>query len=177
MNGRQDVNSITPALHNFSMSVMRPSQPALTAYSRAQVGCGFTLVEIMLALIVVGVLAAVALPAYQQSVQKSRRADAIAMLTAVQQAQERWRANRTGYTANLSDLGFNSAKSSKGYYEIALSNVDISTYTVTATPVSSGAQSKDSICAQFGIAVRGGQVSYTSADAASKPTSSKCWAQ
>ncbi|WP_348703779.1 type IV pilin protein [Acidovorax soli] len=158
------------------MPVLRPSLPA-PPIQGARAALGFTLVEIMLALVVVGVLAAVALPAYQQAVQKGRRSDAIAMLTAVQQAQERWRANRTGYTANLSDLGFSSGQSPKGYYEIALSNVDISTYTVTATPVSSGAQAKDSLCAKLGIAVSGGQVSYTSADSASQATSSKCWAQ
>jgi len=158
------------------MPVLRPSLPA-SPVSRALGARGFTLVEIMLALVVMGVLAAVALPAYQQAVQKSRRSDAIAMLTAVQQAQERWRANRTGYAANLSDLGFSSGQSPKGYYEIALSNVAMSTYTVTATPISSGAQAKDSVCAKLGIAVSGGQVSYTSADSASQATSSKCWAQ
>lgn len=158
------------------MPVLRPSLPA-SPLLRARAARGFTLVEIMLALVVVGVLAAVALPAYQQAVQKGRRSDAIAMLTAVQQAQERWRANRTGYAANLSDLGFSSGQSPKGYYEIALSNVAMSTYTVTATPISSGAQAKDSVCAKLGIAVSGGQVSYTSADSASQATSSKCWAQ
>lgn len=158
------------------MPVLRPSLPA-SPVSRELGARGFTLVEIMLALVVVGVLAAVALPAYQQAVQKGRRSDAIAMLTAVQQAQERWRANRTGYAANLSDLGFSSSQSPKGYYEIALSNVAMSTYTVTATPISSGAQAKDSVCAKLGIAVSGGQVSYTSADSASQATSSKCWAQ
>ena len=158
------------------MPVLRPSLPA-SPLLRARGARGFTLVEIMLALVVVGVLAAVALPAYQQAVQKGRRSDAIAMLTAVQQAQERWRANRTGYAANLSDLGFSSGQSPKGYYEIALSNVAMSTYTVTATPISSGAQAKDSVCAKLGIAVSVGQVSYTSADSASQATSSKCWAQ
>lgn len=158
------------------MPLPRPSLPA-SPLLRARAARGFTLVEIMLALVVVGVLAAVALPAYQQAVQKGRRSDAIAMLTAVQQAQERWRANRTGYAANLSDLGFSSGQSPKGYYEIALSNVAMSTYTVTATPISSGAQAKDSVCAKLGIAVSGGQVSYTSADSASQATSSKCWAQ
>lgn len=156
---------------------MPPSARILPVSPLARAPRGFTLVEIMLALIVVGILAAVALPAYQQMVQKSRRSDAIAMLTAVQQAQERWRANRTSYTSRLSDLGFSSGSSPKGYYEIALSNVGTSTYTVTATPVSTGAQSSDSQCASLGIAVSGGQVSYSSTDSASQPTSSKCWAQ
>lgn len=159
------------------ISTPLPLRPSPRAVGRARTARGFTLVEIMLALIVMGILAAVALPAYQQMVQKSRRSDAIAMLTAVQQAQERWRANRTGYTAQLSDLGFSSGASPKGYYEIALSNVDVSTYTVTATPVSTRAQAKDSQCARLGIAVNGGQVSYISQDSASQPTSSKCWAQ
>lgn len=164
----------TTADHN---SPMPPSARILPVSPLARAPRGFTLVEIMLALIVVGILAAVALPAYQQMVQKSRRSDAIAMLTAVQQAQERWRANRTSYTSRLSDLGFSSGSSPKGYYEIALSNVGTSTYTVTATPVSTGAQSSDSQCASLGIAVSGGQVSYSSTDSASQPTSSKCWAQ
>lgn len=138
---------------------------------------GFTLVEIMVALIVVGILAAVAMPSYQQMVQKSRRSDAVAMLTAVQQAQERWRANRTSYTSRLSDLGFSSGISPKGYYEISLSGVDVSAYVVTARPVASGAQAKDAQCSSLVISVSGGQVSYSSMDASNQLTSSKCWVQ
>lgn len=67
---------------------------------RARV-CGFTLIELMIVVAVIAILAAVAVPAYFDSIRKSRRADAIATLSRVQQAQERWRANCPCYAGSL----------------------------------------------------------------------------
>ena len=62
---------------------------------------GFTLIELMIGVAIIGVIAAVAFPSYQASIRKSRRAEAIAALSSVQLAQERWRANNTTYTTSL----------------------------------------------------------------------------
>ena len=50
---------------------------------------GFTLIELLITAVIVGILAMLALPTFQAQVAKGRRADAIAALSAVLQAQER----------------------------------------------------------------------------------------
>lgn len=79
---------------------------------------GFTLIELMVVVAIVGILAAVAYPSYQNSVRKSRRADAMAALAEAQLAQEKWRANHTTYAANATTLGI-SATSPDGYYSLS----------------------------------------------------------
>ncbi|QQQ02870.1 type IV pilin protein [Lysobacter enzymogenes] len=61
---------------------------------------GFTLIELMIAVTIVGILVAIAYPAYTDSVRKSRRAQAKADLAELTQLAERW------YTANNSYAGF-----------------------------------------------------------------------
>ncbi len=54
---------------------------------------GFTLIELMIVVAIVGILAAIAYPSYQNSVQNSRRADAQSALTAFSNAMERYYTN------------------------------------------------------------------------------------
>ena len=58
---------------------------------------GFSLIETMIALVVVSVLAGLAYPSFLQLLRKARRGDAIMALLDLQQAQERWRANAPSY--------------------------------------------------------------------------------
>lgn len=60
-------------------------------------GNGFTLIEIMIVVAVVGVLAAIAYPSYQEQVRRSRRADAQAVLTEATQWMERFHTQSNRY--------------------------------------------------------------------------------
>lgn len=62
---------------------------------------GFTLVEALVAVLIAAILAAVALPGVAAQLRAARRAEAIAALLQVQQAQERWRAQCPCYAASL----------------------------------------------------------------------------
>jgi len=80
---------------------------------------GFTLIEVMIVVAVIGILAAIAYPSYQNSVLKAQRADAHESLLRIQQAQEKWRVNNATYTTDLADLNVN-ATSMEGYYTLSI---------------------------------------------------------
>lgn len=116
---------------------------------------GFTLIELMVVVAMIAILAALAVPAYQDFVRKARRADAKRDLTALQLAQERWRANNVAYTATLGPdpAGLKwSSITTEGYYSLDIIDGDVgpNTYTITATPVSGKSQTKDS-CGTFAV--------------------------
>jgi type IV pilus assembly protein PilE len=67
---------------------------------------GFTLIEMMLVIVVLGILMAVALPSYQESVIKGNRAVAKAKLLEVAAKQEAYFADNKTYQDKLSFLGF-----------------------------------------------------------------------
>lgn len=114
---------------------------------------GFTLIELMIVIAIIAILAAIALPSYQDSVTRARRADAKDALLAVRLAQEKWRANNTTYTNDMTDLGYpgaNNQSSSDGHYQVTVTGANGTTYTATATP--QGAQAtNDADCANFVI--------------------------
>lgn len=118
----------------------------------------------MVAVAVLGVLAALALPSFIDSIRKGRRSEAVAALAQVQQAQERWRANRSTYTANLSDLSVNldaNNKTASGYYVISLEDdADGVRYTATATAVSGTSQASDTHCTVMRVRLIGGNLQY-----------------
>lgn len=109
---------------------------------------GFTLIELMIVVAIIGLLAAIAYPSYQDSVRKGRRAEAITALYQIQLAQEKWRANNSTYTGTLGTggLGLNSTVPDTGttfYYDLALSNATATGFTATATARSTGGQNND----------------------------------
>ncbi|OED40593.1 hypothetical protein ACH42_16000 [Endozoicomonas sp. (ex Bugula neritina AB1)] len=105
---------------------------------------GFTLIELMIVVVIIGILAAVAIPSYQQYVRESRRTDAYSALTNVAAEQERFFTYDNRYSALINEVGGN--RSPEGYYTISLTATDTS-FTVTATPVSGSTQADDDECA------------------------------
>ena len=102
---------------------------------------GFSLMELVIAMVVVAVLASLAYPSYLDTVRKSRRAEAIEALQRIQLAQEKWRANNTSY-GTLANLGF-STTTSGGYYTLSVSSVTGTGYAATAAAVSGKTQTAD----------------------------------
>ncbi len=65
---------------------------------------GFTLVELAVVVVIVGVLAAFAVPRFLASVERSKAAEAFNYLSAVQSAQERYHARQGVYASTTADL-------------------------------------------------------------------------
>lgn len=125
--------------------------------------CGFTLIELMIAVVVIGILASVAYPSFLAQVRKGRRADAVDVAAKVLQAQERYRGNQTEYTNDVSALsGYGVPnKSPAGYYTFTLSGASTNGYTLNLTGVSG--QEKDEGCSTMKMVVSAGSPTYTDA--------------
>ncbi len=84
---------------------------------------GMTLIEILIVTIIVAILAAVALPSYWNSVQKSRRSEAKSALTQVSTMQQQFRTEQNSFTTDLTVLGFPNAgwnDTENDYYEFSV---------------------------------------------------------
>lgn len=133
---------------------------------------GFTLIELMVVVVIVGILMMVALPAYQGSLQKGRRADGMSALMDAAGRQEKFNLDRSSYTTDMTDLGYAVSPyiSPEGHYSIAADNcgTNIATcYSLTATPVSA-TQLKDTRCTSFTLNSNGTKTATGS-------TASECW--
>ncbi|KID58368.1 fimbrial protein [Pseudoalteromonas luteoviolacea] len=92
---------------------------------------GFSLIELVIVVAIVGVLASLAYPNYSSYIKRGARADAMTILLDAANKQEQYFVDNREYASNLSDIGVPST-SENGYFNItvALSNGG---YTLTAT--------------------------------------------
>ncbi|MBC6429262.1 MAG: type IV pilin protein, partial [Cellvibrionales bacterium] len=117
------------------------SLPAQSSPKPPKTQAAFTLIELMIALAILAILTAVAIPAYQGFTTESRRSEGMAALLDTMARQERHYNNNfpPTYTADLTALGYatSPATTEKGHYEItaAACNTDIALCVqLTATP-------------------------------------------
>jgi type IV pilus assembly protein PilE len=114
---------------------------------------GWTMLELVIALIILAILVALAIPAYNNQIIKARRADGHALLfEAAQREQQFFTANNT-YTSTIGSGGLDmSATSQEGYYTLSVATT-ATTYTLTATRVSP--QTADTYCGNLTLTHQG----------------------
>jgi len=99
----------------------------------------FTLIELMIAVVILGILAAISIPLYGEYVRSGRRVDAGTMLQTAAQWMERYRSENNGsyLNATLPAQFSQSPDSGTAMYNITLTNITAGTYTLNAAPTGS----------------------------------------
>jgi type IV pilus assembly protein PilE len=130
---------------------------------------GFTLIELMIAILIIAILATIAYPSYVSFLLKSRRSDALATLAQDQIMLERCYAQNFSYSQPCNSLPAFPQISAQGFYSITLTNLGATTYTLTATPI--GSQTEDTTCAGMTV----DQANVKTAVDADGNAETSCW--
>jgi len=129
---------------------------------------GMTIIELMIALLIITITAIIAIALFKPYVLKSHRADGINAILTLQLAEERYRSTNTQY-GSIAQVG-GSATSPQSYYSLTISNTSATGFTITAT--GQGTQANDTegatACSPLTLTVSSGTV--TQAPAACWPS-------
>ncbi len=131
---------------------------------------GFTLIELMITVAIIGILAAIAYPSYVDQVRKSRRTDAQSLLLQAANRQERYYTTEYEYAADMAALGL-TTETENGFYDVEVASADQDSFTIRAD--AKGDQAND-ICTAFEINQLGEKTANDS-DSASSDISLQCW--
>ena len=149
---------------------------------------GFTLIELLITVAIIALLAAIAVPNYNQYVERARRADATTGLTKIAAELERCYTQFSTYDNAGCSFGFVSngaprdvnpaalvagIPSEEGDYTLTLV-VAAQTYTLTAIPTADGRQARDDDCDSFTLSHLG-QKGSTSTPVRAAGVDDPCW--
>lgn len=107
---------------------------------------GFTLIELMIVVVIMGILAAIAVPQYQGYVQKGRRAAAQAFLLQVAQRQQQFFLDNRSFANSLTVLGVSMPQDVSPYYDLVNMTTSAGpppTFSIEITPKGSQVRSSE----------------------------------
>lgn len=144
---------------------------------------GFTLIELMIVIAIIGIIAGIGYPAYTQKMIEVKRSEALVALQKIAQMQEEYFSRNSSYADELITLGYNKNKieSETGIYKVSIEDTEPSNcdgnnsnpclgYTLVAKPESK-AQKKDEDCASIRLDHLGRKTAKNKKNKDSK----ECW--
>jgi len=140
---------------------------------------GFTLIEVMVALVIVAVTATYALASYRRYLLRSYRLEAVESLLAAAAEQEKFHLAHGRYSDRL-DAGVADdppglripSITPRRRYALTIELADAGIFRIVAMPVADGGQNDDGDCRQFSIDESGRRQSR---DIAGKDSTNRCW--
>jgi type IV pilus assembly protein PilE len=173
---------------------MQDTIPKTDAPSRARDAKGFTLIELVVAMVIAALLVSIAIPAYSSFVRKSRRTEAKSTIMDLASLEERYFSTANVYSSTPSDLGYGTATWSatsgitvgSGYYQVLQPQIvaavapttttsgSPATFTITVIPVATNDQAKDTACASFTVTSSGAR-SATMTSQTGPDNTPTCW--
>lgn len=136
---------------------------------------GWTLTEMLVALLLVVTLTSIALPSFQSQQRQARRSDAQSALQQLQLNQAMWRGQHASHASDLGSLGWSTELSQGGHYRIAIEEARQDGYTLSATPI--GSQARDTACAPMRLQWRHSASVVLSSGASQDSDIGRCWRQ
>ncbi|MGX9462383.1 type IV pilin protein [Shewanella sp. A14] len=124
---------------------------------------GFTLIEVMITVVIIGILSAIAYPSYTSFIVKSGRSEGMAAVMRVSNLQEQYYMDHRSFAEDMTKLGLSADPflTESGFYSV--DSAGTTAYTITATAKGSQA-TRDTTCATI-----------TLTSAGIKGPSKECW--
>jgi len=117
---------------------MKYSRHFKAAPASARASAGFTLIELMITVAIIGILAAVAYPSYTSYIRKGKRATAQSALMDLASKEQTYLLDRRAYSTVQGDISFTMPAEIQGAYTFSISCTPVDctgSFTATATPI------------------------------------------
>lgn len=139
-------------------------------WSERSAGHGFTLIELVVTVAIIGILVTIAYPAYQEQIRKGRRPEGQGALVELANVQQQFFSDNFTFTSTLSDVGYTSATTLGGHYTLSIPVASAAGFTVKVAPI--GAQAADKKCVEMTLTSTGVKAAKDTGGAVS---TADCW--